>query len=562
MPEYYWCKAMLCFLLIPFRGRRVSKPCTVMSSRSNSPATSVSSLRKPNTLLEGLYDIYEQKILPVESGFKFEAFYSPLLTENEFRGKPLVLLLGQYSTGKTTFIQSILGRDYPGGRVGPEPTTDRFVSISAGGQDRIIPGNALVIQPDKPFGGLAQFGATFLSKFQASELSHPLLDCVTFVDTPGVLSGDKQKNRNYDYPGVMRWFADHADLILVFFDAHKLDVSDEFKDVLKTIESNEEKVRIILNKADQCPQLELMRVYGALMWSLGRLIRTPEVPRIYVSTFRTSASSQENPLMPFLMQERQDLIDELKGLPVVSATRKVNDVVKRARLARVHAILMNHLRTKMPTFFNRSSRQTQLIDGLAKEFEVIQKTYAIPPGDCPSVELLSETLKNFDLSLVPKLKSDQLMAVESAIKSDIPNLMAAFPMAMGSLAMPVSKNPFGLSNTSITSGLWDFEYIDHEANARFYESLHPVNGKLAGTACKEFFLQSGLDHDEIARIWEMSDLDADGKLTQPEFSIMLHLIQLAMGGVEIPKELPPTLLPTPATVPAENDTAPPEYADY
>jgi GTPase SAR1 family protein len=40
-----------------------------------------------------------------------------------------VLLLGQYSTGKTSFIQYLVGREFPGSRVGPEPTTDRFVAI-------------------------------------------------------------------------------------------------------------------------------------------------------------------------------------------------------------------------------------------------------------------------------------------------------------------------------------------------------------------------------------------------------------------------------------------------
>eukprot|EP00955_Chlamydomonas_euryale_P018117 192838-Chlamydomonas_euryale.AAC.2 len=36
-------------------------------------------------------------------------------------------------------------------------------------------------------------------------------------------------------------------------------------------------VRIILNKSDQIDQQQLMRVYGALMWSLGKVFRSPEV---------------------------------------------------------------------------------------------------------------------------------------------------------------------------------------------------------------------------------------------------------------------------------------------
>ncbi len=47
-----------------------------------------------------------------------------------FVAKPQVLLIGQYSVGKTSFIRYLLGRDFPGQRIGPEPTTDRFTGTS------------------------------------------------------------------------------------------------------------------------------------------------------------------------------------------------------------------------------------------------------------------------------------------------------------------------------------------------------------------------------------------------------------------------------------------------
>jgi GTPase SAR1 family protein len=46
---------------------------------------------------------------------------------SDFDSKPMVLLLGQYSVGKTSFIRYIIGKDFPGARIGPEPTTDRWV---------------------------------------------------------------------------------------------------------------------------------------------------------------------------------------------------------------------------------------------------------------------------------------------------------------------------------------------------------------------------------------------------------------------------------------------------
>ena len=71
--------------------------------------------------------IYTKSILPVEKRHRYDYFYeSPFLTEVEFDAKPQVMLVGQYSVGKTSFIRYLLGRDFPGQRIGPEPTTDRF----------------------------------------------------------------------------------------------------------------------------------------------------------------------------------------------------------------------------------------------------------------------------------------------------------------------------------------------------------------------------------------------------------------------------------------------------
>jgi EH domain-containing protein 1 len=103
--------------------------------------------------------VYKAKVRPFEEQFKFGNFFSPLLTDADFDGKPQVLLLGQYSTGKTTFIRHLIGREYPGCHIGPEPTTDRFVVVCHGQDDRITPGNTLAVQPDKPYAGLSHFGS-------------------------------------------------------------------------------------------------------------------------------------------------------------------------------------------------------------------------------------------------------------------------------------------------------------------------------------------------------------------------------------------------------------------
>ncbi len=44
-----------------------------------------------------------------QSHYNFEHFFTPELTDKDIEAKPFVLLVGQYSVGKTTFINHLLG---------------------------------------------------------------------------------------------------------------------------------------------------------------------------------------------------------------------------------------------------------------------------------------------------------------------------------------------------------------------------------------------------------------------------------------------------------------------
>ena len=55
-----------------------------------------------------------------------------------------------------------------------------------------------------------------------------------------------------------------------------------FRRSIEAIHGYEDKVRIVLNKADQVDHQELMRVYGALMWSIAKVILTPRALRVYL----------------------------------------------------------------------------------------------------------------------------------------------------------------------------------------------------------------------------------------------------------------------------------------
>ena len=83
-------------------------------------------------VIQQVYDdlkvAYKENVRPLEEHYHFPYFFSPILNDVDIEANPFVLLLGQYSVGKTSFVNYLLNspKGYPGSSVGPEPTTDRL----------------------------------------------------------------------------------------------------------------------------------------------------------------------------------------------------------------------------------------------------------------------------------------------------------------------------------------------------------------------------------------------------------------------------------------------------
>merc|ERR1712112_384912 len=145
--------------------------------------------------------------------------------------------------------------------------------------------------------------------------SSPVLEGVTFIDTPGILSGEKQNtsHRGYDFEKVTQWFADRSDMIILLFDAHPLDISDEIRRIVEKLKGNYRKIRIVLNKADQVSNHQLLRVYGALMWSLGKVVGSSEAVRIYIGSFVEGSTVID--LNSVFEKDEKELCLEITNLP-------------------------------------------------------------------------------------------------------------------------------------------------------------------------------------------------------------------------------------------------------
>ncbi|XP_075483014.1 EH domain-containing protein 1-like [Primulina tabacum] len=388
---------------------------------------SITSFAAITSVVDGLKMLYNEKLKPLEATYLFNDFVSPALTSSDFDAKPMVMLLGQYSTGKTTFIKHLLQCNYPGAHIGPEPTTDKFIVVMSGPDERNIPGNSVAVHADMPFTGLTNFGGSFLSKFECAQMPHPFLEHVTLVDTPGVLSGEKQRTqRSYDFTGVISWFAAKCDLILLLFDPHKLDISDEFKRVISSLRGHDDKIRVVLNKADQVDTQQLMRVYGALMWSLGKVLNTPEVARVYIGSFDQKPVNEAavGPVGKELFEKEQDdLLQDLIDIPKKACDRRINEFVKRARAVKIHAYIISHLKKEMPALMGKAKTQKKLIANLDNVFAKVQREFHLPEGDFPDLDQFKEVLARYNMDEFEKLKPKMIQTVDEMLGYGIPELL-------------------------------------------------------------------------------------------------------------------------------------------
>ncbi|CAH2328832.1 EH domain-containing 4 [Pelobates cultripes] len=508
------------------------------------------------TVTGGLQSLYSGKLLPLEEHYRFHDFHSPALEEADFKNLPMVLLVGQYSTGKTTFIRYLLEQDFPGMRIGPEPTTDSFIAVMYGDKEGSIPGNALVVDPKKPFRKLNSFGNAFLNRFMCSQLPNQVLKSISIIDSPGILSGEKQRiSRGYDFSQVLSWFAERVDRIILLFDAHKLDISDEFSEAIKAFRGQDDKIRVVLNKADQVDTQQLMRVYGALMWSLGKVINTPEVVRVYIGSF-WSKPLQNTENRKLFEMEAQDLFRDIQSLPRNAALRKLNDLIKRARLAKVHAYIISHLKKEMPAVFGKEAKKKELINTLPDIYKLIQREHHISPGDFPDVKKMQQQLEIYDFSKFHGLKPKLIEAVDNMLANKIASLMSLIreeentmpsQMVHGGAFEGTSEGPFGHGyGEGAGEGAEDEEWVvakDKPVYDELFYMLSPINGKITGANAKREMVNSKLPNSVLGKIWKLADYDKDGMLDEEEFALAKHLIKIKLEGFELPNDLPPHLIP-------------------
>lgn len=260
---------------------------------------------------------------------------------------PFVLLLGNHSSGKSSFANYCLGRVIQ--TAGVAPTDDAFTIIAPGPADHDRDGPALVSDPDLGFQGMRSFGPNLIQHTQLkirsglATTSFMMVDSPGMIDSPGGTTGD----RGYNFDGAVRWLAERADVILLFFDPDKPGTTGETLATLtNALAGTDHKLHIVLNKADRFERIhDFARAYGALCWNLSKVIPRKDLPRIYTMCLPTDRTKGGLGLDD-LDRSREEVVHHVFDAP----NRRVDNAITRLRdsaaTLMVHAKVSNAARAK------------------------------------------------------------------------------------------------------------------------------------------------------------------------------------------------------------------------
>jgi len=234
--------------------------------------------------------IQDAVIQPLDARFPGKLFSGDCIAQPS---TPLVLVIGNHSAGKSTFINSLLGLSAQ--ETGVAPTDDGFTVL-----ERKEPGAETKIEEDGPtllgnrsFKGLLHFGQPFWGHLRRKRMVLPansempygiqIVDTPGMIDMPTKIQKVNEGGRGYNFLEVVRWFAKRADLILLLFDPDKPGTTGETLEVLtKSLQGLDHKFLIVLNKVDQLDNsVDFARAYGTLCWALSKVIPRKDIPAIY-----------------------------------------------------------------------------------------------------------------------------------------------------------------------------------------------------------------------------------------------------------------------------------------
>ncbi len=245
-------------------------------------------------------------------GMDFTELHSSL------KWKPMVLIIGNYSSGKSTLINELIGQDVQ--RTGQAPTDDSFTVITCDKNvpSGKVPGSTLVNDSQLPFRPLKKYGERLISHLCLKYIDNPDFADMAIIDSPGMLDSTSEKDRGYDYMTLLGDFAKMADLIVLMFDPHKAGtIKETYTAIRNTLpeKSSEDRIVFVMSRIDECENLsDLTRSYGTLCWNMSQMTGRKDIPHIYL-TYAPEAVGNPSQLAEGWPQERKELTEIIRKAP-------------------------------------------------------------------------------------------------------------------------------------------------------------------------------------------------------------------------------------------------------
>ena len=157
------------------------------------------------------------------------------------------------------------------------------------------------------------------------------------------------------------------------------------------------------------------------MWSLGRVISNPEVTKVYISSF-WDQPLQDSFFENVFKDDHNNLLADITRLPANNLLRKINDLIRRAKECKAHALLISYLRNNARGW-NSMEKQLKLIQQMPEVFERVRDNNHLPKSDLPSIDRFTEVVSKMTFSQLPKQDYRKLEALDKVLTKDIPEIM-------------------------------------------------------------------------------------------------------------------------------------------
>ena len=296
--------------------------------------------------------------------------YSDVPLETTIKWRPQVLVLGGYSSGKSTLINDFLGIKVQA--TGQAPTDDSFTVITYDDNQPLDApvqvtetrdGKFLLNDSEYPFETLKKHGQRFASHFRLKKINSPFLQNLAIIDTPGMLDSITERDRGYNYQEVIGDLAQIADLVLVLFDPHKAGTVREIHTSLRdTLPSRtfEDRVLFVLNRIDECASMiDLLRVYGTLCWNLSQITGRKDIPMIHLTYSAQEAAAHKDEHDISYLRYLENQREELKRAVLLAPRYRLDNL---AAFVETHGERLSHLLEALVSFRQKSRRfQCQVI---------------------------------------------------------------------------------------------------------------------------------------------------------------------------------------------------------